>query len=261
MLIRLVALALLLTLRAGADAPSYSPGTYKYSLLTVIKRSQSFSNSEITSTITADQRMALALSAHGDDSLAFQLTITEYSLHSDLPAQLPDVGKMKGTMVMGTMSTGGRLASFSHVSPVTAGADVDALAEKMSHFLPALESDTGAAASFADTTTDKLGGEGGSITERTITVTTLDGDTVFAGARAFRIRHSSALASAGTIMQSGVPLPLTSDGTGDGMFYVSEKGVYLGARVVSTSTSRISLPTGAIVTLTQDATSTVTLLK
>jgi hypothetical protein len=37
--------------------------------------------------------------------------------------------------------------------------------------------------------------------------------------------------------------------------------VYLGARSTSLSTSRIKLPDGSIVTLTQDATSTVTLLK
>jgi hypothetical protein len=258
---RLAALALLMGLTSGADSPSYSPGTYKYSLLTVIKRSQSVANTELSSTLTADQRMTLSLSAHGDDSLALQLTLTDYSVRSDLPTQLPDVSKMKGTVVMGTMSTAGRLASFSHLSPTTGGADVLSLAQKMSRFLPVLAPESGEATTFTDTTDDKQHSQSGDLTERMITVTTLDGDTTFDGARAFRVRHTTSDLLDGTIVQSGQTLPINSEGTGAGTFYVSERGVYLGARITSTSTSRIKLPDGTIVTLTQDATSTVTLLK
>ncbi len=258
---RLVALSLLVALRPGTDGPAYSPGTYKYSLLTVIKRSQSVANTELSSTLTADQRMTLSLTARGTDSLALQLTLTDYSVRSDLPTQLPNVSKMKGTVVMGTMSTRGRLASFSHFSPVTGGADVLSLAQKMSRFLPALAPDTGDATAFTDTTTDKQNSPSGDLTERIITATTLDGDTTFDGARAVRVRHATTDLLDGTIVQSGQTLPINSEGTGEGTFYISARGVYLGARVTSTSTSRIKLPDGTIVTLTQDATSTVTLLK
>ena len=258
---RLLALSLLVALAPGSDGPAYSPGTYKYSLLTVIKRSQSVSNTELSSTLTADQHMALSLTARGADSLAFQLTLTEYSLRSDLPTQLPDFLKMKGTIVMGTMSITGRLASFSHLSPVTGGAEILSLAQNMSRFLPVLAPESGAATSFTDTVSDKQASQGGDLDERTITNTTLDGDTVFAGGRAFRVRRATTVTLEGTTMQGGQPLTVSSEGTGAGTFYVSERGVYLGARTTSVSTSRIKLPDGSIVTLTQDATSTVTLLK
>jgi hypothetical protein len=255
----LVLAALALATRIDAQAIRYAPGAYKYSVLTVIKKTDRISDQPLQSTLTADQKMSLTIAAHGADSLAFKMTLVDYSLSSDLPIQLPNVERLKGTTVEGVMTPAGRMTRYTHTSTQAGGADIVAIAQNMSRFLVALAPLSGSARTWTDTTDSRQTSDGGGMNERTVTTSTIDGDTVYNGAKAWRIQRRTTFTASGTTTQDKQVLEIASDGTGSGTYYVSERGVYLGARSRTLSNSTIKLPDGRIVSVTQDATSTVSL--
>jgi len=253
--------ALLAAASLPAQAIRYTPGEYKYSVATVIKQTQEMGDQKQASTINLAQRMAVLLIARGSDSLRFRTTLEDYTISADLPIQLPDVGKLKGTVVEGVMTAYGRVARYTHRSPVTSGADVIALAENMSRFVLALSPNAAKGYTWTDTTSSHNKNDGGELTERTITTTLVDGDTVVAGVKAWRIRRHTTVSVQGTTVQNGTPLPITSDGDGTGTFCISLQGVYLGAHTTNASVTTIQLPAGGVVKQTAASDVAIALLK
>jgi hypothetical protein len=261
-MLRCLAFAALLTAAAlPAQAIRYAPGDYKYSVTTVIKQSQEMGDQKQGSTIGITQRMAVLLIARGADSLRFRTTLEDYTISADLPIQLPDVGKLKGTVVEGAMTAYGRVAHYSHRSPVTSGADVIALAENMSRFVLALSPNAAKGYTWTDTASTHNKNDGGELSERTVTTTLIDGDTVVAGVKAWRIRRHTTVTVKGMTVQDGASLPITSDGDGTGTFCISLQGVYLGAHTANASVTTIQLPTGGIVKQTSSSDVAIALLK
>lgn len=257
----LSALTLLAAAALPAQAIRYAPVEAKYSVVTAIKRSDVRGDQKQDYTVTASQAMSLLLTARGADSLRFRLTLDSYSLASDLPIQLPNVGLMKGTVVEGVMTTAGRMLHYTHRSPVTSGADLIAVADNMSRFLVTVAPGATYGSSTTDTTSSHRANDGGDLDERTIATTMVDGDTVFAGQKAWRIRRSTVITVAGSTVQGGQTLRIAGGGTGSGVFYLSTKGVYLGAVTRSATNTTITLPDGSTVASAQDATSTISQLK
>ena len=251
--------ALALATRVDAQAIRYAPGSYTYSVVTVIKKTDRIGGEPLLSTLTADQKMSLTITARGADSLGFKMTLVDYSLSSDLPIQLPNVERLKGTTVEGMMTPAGRMTRYTHTSTKAPGADIVAIAQNMSRFLVALAPLSGSGRSWTDTTDSRQTSDGGAIDERTITTSTIDGDTVYNGAKAWRLRRRTTFTATGTTTQDKQVLQIASDGSSAGTYYVSERGVYLGARTNTVSNSTIKLPNGRTISVGQDATSTVSL--
>ena len=253
-----------LAMAAGAALPAqairYAPGEFRYGVVTVIKRSDARGDQKQDYTITANQALTLLLTPRGADSLRFRITLDAYTLGSDLPVQLPAVSQLQGTVVEGVITASGRMVRYSHRSPVTSGADVLALAENMSRFLVTVSPDAVTGATAVDTTSSRQSNAGGELLERTITTTKVDGDTTFAGQKAWRIRRDTDVTVSGTTMQSGQALHVEGGGTGTGTFFLSMKGVYLGALTRSTTSTAITLPDGGAVVSSQEATSTIQLV-
>ncbi len=256
----ILALAILGVLPAAAQSIRYAPGEYKYTVTTISKQSQTMGDQKQASTLTLDQRISLLLVARGADSLRFRTVLDDYTLSADLPIQLPDVAPLKGTTVEGVMTAAGRVAHFTRRSSAASGAEVQTLADNMSRFLIALAPTGVNKKSWTDTTTIHDTHDGADLIERTITVTTVDGDTVVAGVHAWRVRRQIAVTRRGTTIEAGQPLQTTGEQNGSGTFCVSVKGVYLGARTTSTGANSITLPDGRTVTIDQSAVSTIGLL-
>jgi hypothetical protein len=254
-----------LALAAGAALPAqsirYAPGEFRYGVVSQIKRRDTRGDQKQDYTITTNQAMSLLLTPRGNDSLRFRMTLDAYTIGSDLPVKLPDVGRLQGTIVEGVMTAYGRMVHYSHRAPATAGggADVLELAENMSQFLITLAPDAANGSSRTDTTSSHNTNQGGDLTERTITTTTVDGDTVFAGQPAWRIRRDMSVTVDGTTMQGTQLLQVTGGGDGKGTFYLSKKGVYLGATTRTVTNTTITLPDGGAIVSTQEALSTITL--
>jgi len=254
-------LALLAAAPLSAQAIRYAPGQYKYAVATTIKQSQAMGDQTQASTIMLTQKMAVLLIARGSDSLRFRTTLEDYTISANLPIQLPDVAKLKGTVVEGVMTAYGRVAHYTHRSTVTSGADVIALAENMSRFIIALSPSAVKGTTWTDTTSSHDKNAGGEISERTIITTVVDGDTVVNGVKAWRIRRRTVVMVKGTTVQNDASLPIASDGDGNGTYCLSLQGVYLGAHTTNKSVTTIQLPTGGMVTQTAESDLTVTLAK
>ncbi|MBX6331796.1 MAG: hypothetical protein IRY91_08110 [Gemmatimonadaceae bacterium] len=237
----------------------YAPGNHQYHLLSVINRVQEVQGQKSEFKITNEQRLSVRISAHGRDTLDFAYTLDSSRLTSEPPVQLPDVSKLQGVQVSGSMSPLGKV----YVVHSTASADdPDAanLIEGMSKFLVTLPKGAKVGSTWTDTTLNSVKRDGNNLDMRTITTSKILGDTMYAGQRAWRVQRTSVLHLEGNQSQNGQALQVAGDGTGDGMYYVSTSGTYLGSSATQRMSMKITLPGGAeTVPVTQVVTSTVEL--
>ena len=243
-----------------AQAIRYAPGQYRYAIVDSIKRSDVRGDAKQSYTIVATQAMAVLLTPRGSDSLRVRYTLERNRLTSDLPVQLPQVEKLEGTVVEGTMTASGRMIRHTYHSPDSLSLEVAALADNMTQFLLWVTPGATVGRSITDTTSSRQTDGGSDITERTVTTTTIEGDTTFAGQKAWRIRRDTETHVDGVLMQEGNALQESGGGNGTGYFYVSKSGVYLGSSAKSSTTTMLKLPDGTSIASALAATSTVTLV-
>jgi hypothetical protein len=243
-------------------AVTYAPGAQRYHLVSVVKRTQEVQGQKTEYQITNEQQVSVNLAAQGKDTLRFAVTLDSSKLSSNLPVQLPDVSKLQGTKVSGQMSPSGRVYNLQSSIASPSSSDAQSLVEGMSRFLIAVPSDARVGGSWADTTVNAVRREGNDLESRTITTTTLLGDTTFAGQKAWRLQRKSVLSIGGTQQQGNERISVNGQGTGSGMYYVSTKGVYLGSTSAQSMTMTIAIPSKRItIPVAQSATSKVELVK
>ena len=236
--IALAALALV-ALALRAQSIRYAPGQYRYAVVDSIKRSDVRGEAKQSYTLVATQQMAILLTPRGGDSLRARYTLEVNRLSSDLPVQLPQVQKLEGTVVEGTMTAAGRMVRHTYHSPDSVSLEVAALADNMTQFLLWVTPGATVGRSITDTTSSRQTDGGSDITERTVTTTTIEGDTTFAGQPAWRIRRDTETRVDGVLMQQGNAMQESGGGSGTGYFYISKSGVYLGSSArTSSATSR-----------------------
>lgn len=266
MTIRRTSVLAVLAIIAGAAALpaqgriSYSPGARKYHLVSVITRSQEMNGQKSEFKITNEQRVSVNLSAHGRDTLDFAFTLDSSRIASDPPVQLPDVGKMQGTKVSGSMSPLGRVFAISSSRPAD-DPDAQNLVEGMGRFLVALPRGAKVGSTWTDTTRNAVKREGNDLAMSTVTTSKILGDTTYAGEKAWRVQRTSVLALHGTQNQNGQEMHVEGNGTGSGMYYLSTAGAYLGSIGSQNMKMTIALPgTGQTVPVLQSVTSKVELV-
>jgi hypothetical protein len=255
----LAAATLALASTLSAQSLRYAPGEFKYTALIVIKQNQVLGAQSTKSTVTSDERMSLLLAPRGTDSLRFRLALDQWTLSADVPIQLQDFSALQGTVVEGAMTGGGRLAHYTYRSPAGTGPDVAAHAQQMSQFLIVLPRGPLTGRSWSDTTVSPPSSDGTDLAERTITTTVVAGDTMYAGERAWRLRRETTFTRQGTMLQGTQRLAVSAQASGQGTYYISARGVFLGARTTMQSSSTITLADGQVTTLAQDATSVIAL--
>ena len=240
----------------------YAPGAQRYHLISVVKRTQEMEGQKTEYQITNEQRVSLNIVQHGKDTLRFAVTLDSSRLSSNLPVQLPDLSKLQGTQVSGAMSPSGKVYSVTASVVADSGTDTQSLVEGMSRFLLQVPPGVKVGSSWVDTATSTVKREGNDLKSKTITTTTLLGDTTFAGQRAWRLERKLVLQIGGTQVQGSDQLSMKGEGTGSGMYYVSTKGVYLGSTAtqrmmmtVAIASKRVTIP------VTQSVISKVELLK
>lgn len=259
------ALASLTTTATGelrAQAPiMYAPGSARYHLISVITRSQEQGGQKAQFKITNEQQVTVKLSAHGKDTLDFAYTLDSSKVVSEPPVQLPDVSKLVGTSVKGSMSAHGTVYALSS-NAADSDADAKNLMEGMSKFLLPIPKDAAVGSSWTDTTVNSVTSEGNKLDMSAITTSTLVGDTTFQGQKAWRVERSSVLSLRGKQSQAGQELQVEGEGTGNGTYYLGANGVYLGSTATQRMNMRVSLPaTGESVPVTQAVTSTVEMIR
>jgi hypothetical protein len=237
-----------------AQTPRYAPGDFKYTALTVTKQTQTLGDQKQNSTVTLEQRLSLVLGARGPDSLRYRMKLDSNTMSADLPIQLTEAPKMQGTLVEGVMTATGRMGHFTFHAPPGASEGVAAVAQNLANFLIPLAPAHSTGTQWSDTVLSNQKNGGSSLDERTITTTSLEGDTVYNGARALKVRRELTYTAQGTMVQNNSLLDVTEEATGSGTYYVSAQGVFLGSRSLRRAMSTIKLPDGRLVLLEQQAT-------
>lgn len=240
---------------------AYAPGAARYHLISVITRSQEQGGQKAEFKITNEQQVSVTLSKHGKDTLDFAYTLDSSTVVSNPPVKLPDVSKLVGTSVKGSMSPRGKVYALSS-SAAESDADARNLVEGMSKFLLTLPVNAAVGSSWTDTTLNSVSSEGNKLDMSAITTSRIVGDTTFRGQKAWRVERTSVLSLQGKQSQAGQDLQVEGDGTGNGMYYLSTSGTYLGSSATQRMNMRITIPaTGESVPVTQAVTSTVEMLK
>lgn len=238
----------------------YAPGARRYHLISVVTRSQDVGGQQMQSKLTNEQLVSVALSAHGKDTLDFSYTMDSSALAADPPMELPDLSRMKGAQVQGHMAPTGKVYSYTS-SAQKNDPDMQNLVDGMSRFLIVLPNDAKRGSTWVDTTRSTIDQNGAHLDLTSITTSRVVDDTTFHGQHAWRVRRSVALTMAGTQSQMGQSLTIDGAGTGEGIYYLSTSGVYLG----STATEQMQMKivrkdTGQTIPVTQAVSSKVELL-
>jgi hypothetical protein len=228
------------SLRAQDRPFAYAPGSYRYAVTTTVDRSQDqpAGRPPFAFEVVTKQWITLDLAERGRDTLAMTITVDSVSVGSSLTAPPPNTDKLRGAKLTGTVSRTGHPYAFR--PPGNAEPETAALYTAFRKFLLPLPAQAIAARShWADTTADTVSKEGLNVTTRTVTTSTVTGDTTIAGEPAWRIERRSRIEGKGTGTEAGRPLRLRNDGTISGTHYVSRRGVYL--RSESTQRSELML--------------------
>lgn len=223
------------------DRPfAYAPGSYRYAVTTVVDRSQdqAAGRPPVAFETVTKQWITLELSPKSSDTLGLTITVDSVTVGSSLAAPAPNLDKLRGAKVMGTVSPVGRIYAFQ--PPANAEPETAALYAAFRKFLVPMRALTLAVGSrWTDTTTDTVTREGLDVTTRTVTTSRVAGDTTIGGQSAWRIERSSVIEGRGTGTEAGRPLRVRNDGTIAGAHYISTRGVYV--RSASTQRSELTL--------------------
>lgn len=227
---------------AGAQSRplAYAPGAYRYAVTTVVERSQdqSAGRPPVAFETITKQWIRLDLAAKSPDTLDLTITVDSVTIGSSLAAPAPNLDKLRGAKLAGTMSPTGRIYVFR--PPPNADPETTALYGAFRKFLVPLPTRAPAPGTrWVDTTADTVTKEGLVVATRTVTTSRVAGDTTVAGEPAWRIDHSAVIEGKGTGTEAGRPLRVRNDGTIAGSHYVSTRGVYV--RSASTQRSELTL--------------------
>lgn len=238
---------------------AYAPGARRYHLVSVVTRSQEVNGQKSDFKLTNEQRVSVNLAAHGKDTLDFAYTIDSSRIVSDPPVPLPDVGKMQGTKVSGTMSPLGKVYAITSSRPAD-DPDAKALVEGMGRFLMTLPHGAKVGSTWTDTLRNVVNHDGNDLAMSTITTSKIVGDTTYAGEKAWRVQRTSVLSLEGTQNQNGQQLHVKGNGTGSSTYYLGAAGAYLGSDGEQHMQMTIDVPGRGAVPVAQSVMSKVELV-
>lgn len=239
---------------------TYAPGSHRYHLMSVFSRDQEQDGQHSKSQITNQQILSVILAAHAKDTLDFSYTMDSSAVSANPPIPLPDVSGMKGTQVRGAMSRSGKIYRSNSTADEN-DPDMQTLVEGMRRFLVTLPPGASVGNKWVDTVRNSTEGNGSHLDVKTITTSTILGDTTYEGQHAWRVHRAANLSIAGTQSALGQDLTVEGHGTGDGVYYISGDGVYIGSTATQTMLLKVTqVSTGKTIPVTQVVTSKVELM-
>jgi len=251
-------LAALVATSAAAQV-HYAPTSARYHLRSVFHEIQRAQGKSGAYTVHNDQTLTLVLAGAGMDTLQFTATIDSIRMTSDGGIAMPNLNRLEGTQVNGTMSTTGAIYT-SHATLPDSGIEAQTLVDRLTHFLPALPKNAKAGTAWTDSANSSLSRSGATLESKTVSHSKVLGDTTYRGQKAWRIERNSTLQLSGALTQEDQNITVQGSGTVQGMYYVGATGEFLG----STANQQMNLtrtigPT--VVAVEQKTTSTVEIVR
>ncbi|MDQ6887035.1 MAG: hypothetical protein M3068_07030 [Gemmatimonadota bacterium] len=230
---------LLLALAAGTESAaaqdfSFIPGTARYRITAEQKISQEMMGQKQEASVNTTEMTSVILSQKTKDTLQFTITFDSIGMTTGGAAPPMDVSNLKGSSVVGTMSTRGKIYDLK--ASVTS-ATAPQITESFRHFFVMMPKSVKAGQSWTDTTESKTSAQGMDITTTVVVNSTLVGDTTYGGQKAWKIQRNSTVKLAG----AGNGATLDGLGTGSGMYYVGPHGVYFGGSSTQESNATVTV--------------------
>jgi hypothetical protein len=221
----IVAAALPVARAARAQGVEYADGTTRYRVSTTTKGSQTTPLGSSDFELGIQQQITLSLARQARDTLVATVTLDSITISG--AAAMADVSALRGARFVSLVSPTGKV--YSTRAPTNANPLVSQLAEGIARFLPAYRPDLRLGATWADTTVGRVTQQGMELDRSVVSNFTVQSDTVIAGVKAFKVHRLTSVKAAGSGTPQGTPVSMESSSTSDGAFFLSPKGVFLGA--------------------------------
>lgn len=225
---RLALLSFLLLLGApalGAQDVEYAAGTTRYRVSSTTKGSQSspFGNKDFE--VGMRQQITLSLAKQTRDTLLATITLDSIAMSG--AAAGADVSSLLGARFVSLVSPTGRV--YSTKTPTSDNPLVAQIAEGITRYLPSYHANLKPGLAWADTTSGKMTQQGMEVDRTVVSNFTVQGDTTIDGTKAFKVARVTSVKAAGSGTSQGTPISMESVSSSNGEFFVSSKGVFLGA--------------------------------
>jgi len=233
-----------------AQGVEYTDGTTRYRVSTTTSGSQTTPLGSSKFELGVQQRITLNVAHQAKDTLMATVTLDSITLTG--AAAIADVSTLQGAKFVSLVSPTGHV--YSSKAPTSSDPVATQLAEAIARFLPAYHSDLRQGATWADTSTGKVMQQGMELDRTVVSNFTVERDTTIGGVRAFKVARVTSVKAAGSGTPQGTPISMVSSSRSNGAFYVSTKGVFLGATSVDDVNLKLKiLAQGAEISLQQNA--------
>ena len=235
---------------AGAQGIEYTDGTTRYRVSTTTTGSQTTPLGSSNFELGVQQQITLNLARQAKDTLLATVTLDSISLTG--AAAIADVSSLRGAKFVSLVSPTGRV--YSSKSPTSSDPVASQLAEGIVRILPAYHPNLKQGVTWADTSSGKVTQQGMELDRTVVSNFTVEHDTTIGGVRAFKVARVTSVKAAGSGTPQGTPVSMESSSTSNGKFYLSTKGVFLGATSIDDVNLRLKiLAQGAEISLKQNA--------
>lgn len=221
-----------------AAQAEYAAGSSRYRITTDVKGTQTSPMGNATFDLGLRQQLTVSVMKHAKDTLMATIKVDSISVKAT-GAPAPDMSKVTGMQFVTLMSPTGKFYS----TKVPDGLDpaLGQVTDGIGKFIPSFRTGLTNGMTWSDTTSGKVSQQGMDMDRTSISAFKVTGDTTINGEKAYRIERLSTTKSAGSGTMQGTPMTMETTGTGAGAYYLSPKGVYLGAQSTDEVTSKITV--------------------
>lgn len=221
-----------------AQGVEYAIGTTKYRISTNLKGSQTSPGGNADFQLGVQERITVNVMKHAKDTVMATMTLDSIAFQS-AAGPAPDVSKMTGARFVTLMSPTGKF----YLSKAPDGIDpaLRQIADGIERFLPAFRGTVANGVTWADTITARVPMQGVDMDRTSVSSYKVNGDTTIGGAKAFRVQRSTTLKATGSGAMQGTPVTMEITGTSTGAFFITPKGVFLGATSIDDVTTKITV--------------------
>ena len=205
---------------------AYTPVTAKYRITAVQTTSQIMMGQTQEFETTIKQLLSLAV-AKSASALSLTMTIDSATVSSNAPAGVPDASEAVGLKFVGEMGFDGKVAS-SQVTDKSGAPSASQFAGNLRSILPRVRVGAAKGDTWMDSTTALMNQGPATITSESVITYTFAGDTVLAGAKAWKITGVGATKLSGSGNQQGADYTIKGTAKTTLTAVVSAGGVLLG---------------------------------
>lgn len=210
-----------------AAQAEYAAGTTRYRVTMDAKGTQTSPMGNASFDLGLREQLTVSLMKHASDTVMATIKVDSIVMKST-GAPAPDLSKVTGAQFLTLMSPTGKF--YSSKAPEGMDPALGQITDGIGRFLPSFRAGVANGMTWSDTTTGKVTQQGMDLDRTSISNFKVNGDTTIGGERAFRIERVTTSKSAGSGTMQGTPMTMETAGTGAGAYYLTAKGVYLGAQ-------------------------------